>query len=207
MIDTPEAAYWMGLLAADGWIVTERDRPTGVALALHEKDVELLKQYAAFVGFRAAPRRTRPTAELFQVKITSSLMAADLIGHGITPRKSKTLQLPKLAPELLSPFFRGLFDGDGSVVSRGSTLTAQLTTASEDLADSLAQALNPPTLRPCGRHRDRNTHVLRWYSDNAISLARFMYGESGEARPRLERKAEIFFGFQGSGAGHSWVRY
>lgn len=206
-IDTPEGAYWLGLLAADGWIVTYRDEPIGVALALHPRDMELLHGYADFVGFKGEPKRTRPEAELYQVKISSKRMTSDLIRHGIVPRKSRVIELPAIQDHLMPHFIRGLFDGDGHVAVRNTSITAQLTTASEALAGQVKQLIDPHLPRPCTLGRDRNAYVLRWYADNALELARYLYLDSTLTKPRMERKAEIFFGFQGSGAGHSWVRY
>jgi hypothetical protein len=202
-ISTPESAYWLGLLAADGWVVTHHQKPQGVALALHPRDMELLRQYADFVGFRGEPLRTRPSAELYQVKITSELMAADVISNGVTPRKSHTLELPKISNDLKPHWLRGLFDGDGSVSVRDRSLAAQLTTASERLAEQLRELTSAFLPRPCSLGRDREAYVLRWYADNAIALAEYMYQGDPQARPRMERKSEVFFGFQGSGVGHS----
>lgn len=206
-IDTPEKAYWLGLLAADGWIVTCRGEVTGVALALHSRDMELLNGYARFIGFKHEPKRTRPGVDLHQIKVASKTMALDLVKHGIVPRKSKVLELPELPEQLQGHFLRGLFDGDGSVTVRNDTIAAQLTTASERLADQVKHLLDELLPRPCSLGRDRSAFVLRWYADNAIELARYMYQGDTSTRPRMERKAEIFFGFQGSGAGHSWVHY
>ena len=205
-IDDGEAAYWLGLLAADGWIVTHHQQLTGVSLALHSRDIDLLKGYADFVGFRGDPRRTRPNSELYQVKISSRVMAEDLALWGVVPRKSKILELPQLPKELMPHFLRGLFDGDGSVGGRGESgrsLFAQLTTGSELLATQVKAVVDPETSRPCSVGRDREAFVLRWYADNALSLARYMYQGNPSILPRMERKAAIFFGCQGSGAGHS----
>jgi hypothetical protein len=203
-IRQPEQAYWLGLLAADGWIVTQRNQIQGVALALHSRDMELLKSYAEFIGFRAEPRRTRSGSEMIQVKVASRKMAEDLNALGIEPRKSRTIKLPKIEAELMRHFLRGLFDGDGSVQERSTSLTCQITTASKELASGIKAVTDKVTPRPCSIGNDREAYVLRWYADNALSLAAYMYDGSPETRPRMERKARILFGFQGSGAGHSW---
>lgn len=203
-IETPAQAYWLGMLAADGWIVTHHQESVGVALALHPRDRDLLREYASFVGFHGEPRRTRPGAELYQVKITSKLMASDLAAQGIVPRKSKVLRLPGIDQSLMPHFVRGLFDGDGSVTRRENSLSAQITTGSSDLVDGLKAWLDTQTPRPCSIGKDRDAYVLRWYADNAEALAWYMYAGDPAARPRMERKARIFFGCPGSGAGHSW---
>lgn len=202
-VDTPETAYWLGLLAADGWIVTHHKEPQGVALALHPRDMNLLREYARFVGYRSEPKRTRPSAELYQVKITSKTMAQDLIDLGIKPVKSLTLELPTIDDSLKPHFLRGLFDGDGSVSVRNRSITAQITTGSRRMAEQIRDLTSPFLPRPCSIGRDRGVCVLRWYADNALALADYMYQGDPTITPHMKRKAEVLFGFQGSGAGHS----
>lgn len=204
VIDSPEKAYWLGFMAADGWIVTCNGEVNAVALAVHERDHALLKQFAEFIGFRSEPRLTRPGSKLFQVKVSSRAMAEDLISHGVVPRKSRILELPLLPQSLYPHYCRGLFDGDGSVLVRGNSIAAQVTTGSQKLASALRDLLDKYTARPCNLRLDRQAWVLRWYADNALSLAAYMYPDGLATCPHMERKARTFFGFRGSGAGHSW---
>lgn len=193
-IDTPEKAYWLGFLSADGWIVTERGELRGVGLALHERDLSALQQYADSIGFPNPPIRARAGSPLMQVKFTSPSMAADLVAHGVTPRKSRTITWPDLRGDLLSHYARGVFDGDGSVGRRANgSLAAQLTTASEAFALGFQSWANRALPRETSLGRDRNTYVLRWYSDNALAFATLLYEGTTAGRFRLERKFRVFF--------------
>jgi hypothetical protein len=193
-IESPEQAYWLGFLAADGWIVTENGDLRGVGLAIHERDVNLLQQFARAVRFPGSPLRTRPHSRMMQVKFTSPEMAADLTRNGVTPRKSRTILWPVLRRDLQSHYARGVFDGDGSVSRRqNGSLTAQLTTASEQFALGLKDWADQFLPRESTLRRDRSAFVVRWYADNALALASVLYDGTTPECLRLERKYRVFF--------------
>lgn len=193
-IDTPEKAYWLGFLSADGWIVTEKGTLRGVGFALHERDQAILEQYAQSIRFPGSPIRTRKGSPLMQVKFTSPAMAADLVTHGVTPQKSRTIAWPELEAHLLRHYARGVFDGDGSVGRRpNGSLSAQLTTASEAFAHGFKSWVDLSLPRETSLGKDRNTYVLRWYADNAVAFAGLLYEGTTAERLRLERKYRVFF--------------
>lgn len=95
-IDTCSKAYWLGLIYADGWIVTHKSKPTGFALALKGEDKYLLDRFSFDLGHANMVRQVRPNADLFQVKMTSEHAALKLIDNGVVPRKSFCIRLPTL---------------------------------------------------------------------------------------------------------------
>ena len=119
-IDTPVKAYVLGVYAADGWVATRTGR-IGLELAVHDEGL------LVFVRDQVAPgatltRRVRTTSVRGETRcfaaaalqLTSARLAAGLALHGITPRKSLTLQWPGRLPDaVLRPFLLGYFDGDG----------------------------------------------------------------------------------------------
>ena len=112
-IDTPEKAYWLGFLAADGFIVIHKGDPRGLGVRLVASDIGHLQLLAGALGSEAKPKIGNDGAA--RVIFNSRRLAADLIAHGITPRKSWTCS-PWDAPEELAPhYWRGLIDGDGHI--------------------------------------------------------------------------------------------
>jgi hypothetical protein len=203
-VDTPRKAYWLGLLFADGWIVTHKDVSIGFALALHERDLDLLEAFAFDLGCPSLVRRTRLGSPLHQVKVTSAEACADLACHGVVPRKSSVIELPDLPGHLMPHFVRGYFDGDGSVSVRGATLSAQITSGSEAMLEQVRAYLALAEGIQASIRQDRNSFVLRCYGGNAMRLARFLYGRPPHGEIAMQRKQEKFFDYLGSGAGHSW---
>ena len=105
---TPESAYWTGLAMADGCIARERT----LQITLHVKDIEHLSCLYEFVGCPGRPVAQRDNMAIASVH--SKRLVADLIRHGVVPRKSwgtRASEAMAAAPS----FWLGMIDGDGSI--------------------------------------------------------------------------------------------
>lgn len=129
-IDTPEKAYWLGFITADGCITDDKkDRKAGytyhyhrLSFILSRKDRCLLEAFRHFISAETIPIKN---IEVFvrgkkylqsSIRIASNLMARDLMAHGVVPRKSTKENPPIDIPDyLIRHFIRGEFDGDGCV--------------------------------------------------------------------------------------------
>jgi hypothetical protein len=112
-------AYWLGFIAADGWLAQEA-RDTRFGLQLAGRDAEHLALLAGHLDLRV-----RPAAEDHVViKSGNAALVHDLRRAGITERKSSNpelvLALERCAAALRRHFVRGLFDGDGSAFEASS---------------------------------------------------------------------------------------
>jgi hypothetical protein len=158
-IDTPEKAYWLGFLAADGCV---RDgRRAGVRLVLKTADRAHVEKFRRAIG-HAAPLSYPIMScrgvlfEQCSCEVHSHRLAADLVRHGVTPRKSLTLR-PWVAPSptLQACWFAGLFDGDGSVCWSASSGCAVLSlVGTRDVLSAFVTFFCPernPTLQSVGR--------------------------------------------------------
>lgn len=114
-IDTPEKAYWLGFLAADGGINPKNNT---VQVNLAGRDIEHLRL------FHRALDRNAPIYEVTsnygtpvaRLSIGSKQMVADLTRHGVGGAKSFTITPWETdARHLIAPYWRGVFDGDGSI--------------------------------------------------------------------------------------------
>lgn len=114
VIDTEEKAYWLGMMAADGNVVT--GKPI-IKLAFASKDRDhLLKFRTALQSTHTITDYTttsgHPGAKL---SIASPELTEALAKHGISPCKTFTVEWPDFLPDaLLRHYLRGYFDGDGS---------------------------------------------------------------------------------------------
>lgn len=141
-IDTPNKAYILGFLYADGC-----NSPSGrtVKLQLQEKDKEILNkikiemQNDSPLEFTEARGKTGRT---YILHINSKYIARILADYGMVPNKSYVLQFPRwLDKELLSHFMRGYYDGDGSISKSGNGVQCSLV-SSEFFCDSFSDLLN-----------------------------------------------------------------
>jgi len=114
---SPKMAYILGFFAADGSMVIN---PRGSHyLDFHITDKELLFKIREILDSNhkiQEQKRNKRWAVIYHLQIGSKEMFHDLEKLGLTPRKSKTLQLPKVPQKYFADFVRGYFDGDGHVI-------------------------------------------------------------------------------------------
>lgn len=124
-IDTPEKAYFLGFIAADGHIRghnKKSNRPQALAFRISEKDSYILENFIKEIGgekeqikqdnriIRGKMNNAR-TLEISSVK-----MANDLIKNGISFKdKSMEQKWIRLSKQLELYYIRGMIDGDGWV--------------------------------------------------------------------------------------------
>lgn len=121
-IDTPEKAYVLGLLYADG---SNHEPKRTISISLQEDDKELLEKIRKAIScekpleyFDYSNKHDFGYTYKNQYRLTvnSTHMSKELHNKGVVGNKSLVLQFPDwLNPSLYSHFIRGVYDGDGSV--------------------------------------------------------------------------------------------
>lgn len=120
-IDTPEKAYWLGFMYADGCIRKGSNGQYLVKLSLRDKDSIILLQQSL--------KTSKPIGEyinsgsfassksiMYSLEISSEKLFNGLLNNGCVENKTFKLKFPSFLEEnLISHFIRGYFDGDGSV--------------------------------------------------------------------------------------------
>ena len=116
-IDTPQKAYWLGFLMADGCVSSRQ-----LDIALKSSDAEHLRLLAKNLGSNLDVKiQTSKGYERARLTISSPQMVKDLEKHGVIPRKSLQVKWPSRLPKNLEMhFIRGLFDGDGCITRIGN---------------------------------------------------------------------------------------
>lgn len=120
-IDTPNKAYILGFLYADG---SNNISKSTVTMSLQEEDKDILE------CIRKELQSEKPLEYLdysnkhdfgysyknqYRFIAFSKHMCNSLEKIGMIPNKSLSLKFPNIRPELYSHFIRGYFDGDGSI--------------------------------------------------------------------------------------------
>lgn len=109
---TKESDYWLGFLAADGYVAKDRYR---ITLALQEQDRSHLEKYVKFLGGKPSINsymHKEFKRLIYRVNFSSQQVHTTLGRLGVGPNKSKSLELTQMNWDI----FRGLFDGDGCFV-------------------------------------------------------------------------------------------
>lgn len=126
-IDSYQKAYWLGFIAADGYLVNNPSKVVGITLA--EQDLCVIENFMQAIGSSGNIQKIKPRninidnknyISQNQVRFTigSKEMFDDLVNLGITPKKSFTLKniIDTLRYEYRDAFIIGYFDGDGCVI-------------------------------------------------------------------------------------------
>ena len=198
-IDTPDKAYWLGVLAADG-CVSNAGNKWRLELMLAEKDCDWLQ------SFRTAISSTHPIRSVFggfgtpccKLAITNQSLCVSLLALEF---KSSAV-LEHVPSQLYCHFIRGLFDGDGYIRHEMGTprhtgyvphtpewsLVSQSHELLERLQHAFAQACDIP-MNKLSFHNN----AWRWKVRGNKQVKRiwaFLYPEGDY--PFLPRKRDLF---------------
>lgn len=116
-IDTSNKAYFLGFIAADGCNRESRI----LEIMIHKDDISVLEKFIQDIESNyIVPIRKNKYAQL---SVYSRPLVSGLEKHGITQRKSLTLEFPKTIPEeFISDYIRGYFDGDGYISKKSDAI-------------------------------------------------------------------------------------
>lgn len=118
---TPESAYWLGFLFADGTVGKEEGKSPHVGMGLSVEDREHVEKFRDFLksdhAISVVMKKTGfgggPTAYF---RVRSKQLAAAVIARGMCHIKADRTPTPDVADS--RDFWRGMVDGDGSVGRR-----------------------------------------------------------------------------------------
>jgi intein-encoded DNA endonuclease-like protein len=186
-IDSEEKAYWLGFLFADGYVKSNM-RDVGLALKIDDSNhLEKLKLQLEYDG----PVRSYEGNTTFgpykyaRLELASRSLAASLIAHGCTPRKTHNLEEPiGLPDELFRHFCRGVVDGDGYIGVYSNYSTVEIV-GDKKLLDwmKLVSPVNIDEPRP-----HKSIWRIRTKANQSIEYIEWMYSN---ARVSLDRKADL----------------
>ena len=130
-IDTPNKAYILGFLYADGSNTSNYEKKRYcVTITLKQSDAQILYDIKNEIGYEA-PIKLREYGDgpIATFDICNKHIVLRLHELGVIPNKTLTLQFPQwLDKNLYSHFIRGYFDGDGCITYRRRKVASQLQT-------------------------------------------------------------------------------
>ncbi len=120
-IDSPDKAYWLGFLMADGCLHTNRT----LSLALKSSDKEHIEKFRTFMGanhpINTYHRICKIGQKQFPIEYSQLQMSVTQIipilnKYGIINKKTFLESIPEIDDKFVNSFILGFFDGDGSWV-------------------------------------------------------------------------------------------
>ena len=203
IIDTEAKAYFLGLLLADGCIHKE-----DIIIGLQTRDRHILETFLKRIdgnnqikdrivkgGFLSKQGSQVSTLSLY----STDTMVMNLKDLGLGERKTYNITLPKLAINLEKHFWRGVFDGDGTIVCNKTKrriyvgICGHLNTVTAFTDFLKRNNIIPNKIRPiCSIY---NTNIT---TNKAIKFLKLIYTDS-DPELCLKRKYEKYLKYTGLG--------
>lgn len=190
IVDTPEKAYWLGFLGADGCVLECGAVRVGLAAA-DENHLAALRDAVGStspIGHYLATLNGK-TYPCVALTLHSGRLVQVLGGYGLIPRKSLVLE-PWAGPSHLMPhYWRGLVDGDGTVMAKPGQWEIRLI-GSRAVVGGFERWVKGMLPRAAGRSVQIGA-IWRFRVRGRVlcrALASILYGD--DCPVALERKAE-----------------
>lgn len=198
VIDTPNKAYCLGLLFADGC-----NYKRSINLFLQAPDKHLLEDICQEIGYdeelefrdRSRDREKGVNCQdVYGLRLHSAYMSDVLSNYGVVPNKSLILQFPKCVPDhLISHFMRGYMDGDGHIGRTEKDITVAFV-STLDFCEAVNNILEEQlgitfTIRDAGNH---NGITMQCETRNKTKRKIFLDWIYKDADLKLERKYQIY---------------
>jgi len=185
---TPEMAYVLGYWWADGCMRIKAHGAHEIEIASNDR--EHLETIAGAIGGNYSLRKVAEDSQCYKIIFCSKEMYQDILAHGGTPRKSRTIGCPYVPPDLLPHFVRGVMDGDGTLAWNGDRPIIQVYSGSplflNGFIAAVAQGTGIPAPIP---QANRDNWTVKWSTIRAKCLAAWLYVE--HPCLALARKAAI----------------
>jgi hypothetical protein len=112
-IDSPNKAYFLGFLFADGY---NNEARGVVELSSSHKDYGMLYKLNMEIDSSKPVRRVESNGiKSCRIDWVSSKLSSDLKRHGCIQAKTFEITMPDIREDLMRHFIRGYFDGDGCI--------------------------------------------------------------------------------------------
>lgn len=153
-IDTPQKAYWLGFIYADGGVsINSKTNSCELSIKLKASDYYHLRKFnqalCGNVDVSFDTKKCNLNDKMYdscQIRFYSSKLVHDLERYGIVPNKTLTIRFPNINQNLYADFIRGYFDGDGCVYESKkknglSSIAANFTCGSIEFLNDLRSIL------------------------------------------------------------------
>lgn len=194
-------AYILGYIVADGCIIN-KDQKRAPIINITSKDIKHLYRLKKSLNseHKISKKHNGGSNHAFQLQFRNRFLATDLMNLGIFPRKTHNLSPLKIPDKYFPDFFRGFFDGDGSVYIYKVNNIPQIKSSIVSVSLSFISDLNRKLCKHIGIaekaiHKfTQKGKMIRfnvdYYIDDSERLYKFLYNNNPVLF--LPRKKHIF---------------
>lgn len=185
-IDSPDKAYWLGVMYSDGYITkTEYTNKFGITVA--ERDRNWLEKFKQFLNYNGEIKEYEtgktsfvPGLPYVRLLIGNNKIVEDLINLGVVENKTKLIKkLPNIS--YLDDFIRGYIDGDGALTKR---LPRIIISGNKEFLEDIANYFQ----LPYHLYQDKSIYSLQYNKNCSEYLEKRLYKN---ANYYLDRKYEV----------------
>lgn len=186
IVDTPEKAYWLGVMYSDGYI-TNKEYTNSFGIAVAEKDIAWLEKFKDFLGYNGEIKKYQTGASSYienlnyvRLLIGNNKVVEDLKKLGVIEHKTKFIsKIPDIPYK--DDFIRGYIDGDGSLAKR---LPHFAISGNKEFLIDIANYFE----LPYHLYKDKSIYSLQYNKNSSEYLEKRLYKN---ATYYLDRKYEI----------------
>jgi hypothetical protein len=203
IIDSPNKAYWLGFIFADGWIhkdIKNRNYELGIELQL--SDIKQLNDFNNELGNAhdivekhsekyICDYHKKSITDSVVLRVYSKKIVDDLIRHGVVENKTKSTIFPKIN-DYFFDFLRGYIDGDGCIyVNDKGYMVVHITSANPDVLQYIKNKLSKDYDIKSNIYQEKeNKYRIYFNKINSIKLLDFIYYDDNVQK--LNRKYEKY---------------
>lgn len=197
---SPNMAYILGFLYADGNIIKTKRGTHFVALQIKDKEI-LYKIRKVLDSNHKIGIKKKSKSITYRLQIGSKELFDDLSLVGLSPNKTKRIRLPKMPELFFGDFMRGYFDGDGGVwmglnhiksKSPSMTLQVNFTSGSVEFLKDILNRLKQSGIVGGSLYKVKSSKYgrLLFGAVDALKLYKIMYNKPHKLF--LKRKMLVF---------------
>lgn len=195
-INSFDKAYWLGFIAADGYITKSTNGQNILGINLGEK--EPLEKFKFWINsnhpinlYNSTNPYNDTISNVFRIVLVSNKTVNDIEKLGIVERKSLILKFPiNISKEYISHYIRGYFDGDGSVYKTRNRYYCEIVGTENFLKEMSNQLLDANIIQFVEKCSSSSIWRLRFSSSQILKLYNYMYKDCKDLY--LSRKKKKF---------------
>ena len=185
-VDTPDSAYWLGVMYSDGYISKTNNYTNYFGLTISEKDTEWLNKFKEFLQYSGnvnhfiSDTTFKKGTKIARLLVGNNKIVEDLERLGVVEHKTfKLNKLPSI--KYLDDFIRGYIDGDGALTKRTPRL---IISGTKEFLTAIANYFG----LSYSLYQDKNIYSLQYRAKETTYLEKRLYKN---ANYYLDRKFQI----------------
>lgn len=207
-INSPNQAYWLGFIYADGYIVDNPKSATyELGMELHINDRYILEELNKDLGSQHIVQNKHGYKEFngysyetdsSVIRIYSKRIVKDLERYNIVPNKTNCSEFPKCNNLYFFDFLRGFCDGDGCIYVNKNNIRVQFINSNREFLEYLSQEIEQ-RINIHGhiyKEKEKKYRLIYFKSNDVLTLLDNMYhNKNNHFLKRKYEKFKSYYGF------------